>query len=100
MYTIIGESIYLGPTPDSAKPILCAYRAFIPPLSDSAGTNWLIQRHPNCYLAATMAESIAYTKNVGDLPMWEKKYADAIKSVNGPDWFNGSNMRVRSDVRT
>jgi hypothetical protein len=99
MYTIIGEAIYLGPTPDSTTGIACAYRAFLPPLADSAGTNWLIEKYPNCYLAATMIESIAYTKNVGDLPMWEKKYADAIASVNGPDWFNGSNMRVRSDVQ-
>lgn len=99
MYTIIGESIYLGPTPDSTTGISCAYRAFLPPLSDSAGTNWLIEKYPNCYLAATMIESIAYTKNLGDLPVWEKKYADAIASVNGPDWFNGSNMRVRSDVQ-
>lgn len=98
-FTTIGQAIYLGPTPDSDTGVQCTYRAFLPPLSDSAGTNWLIEGYPNCYLAATMIESIAYTKNLGDLPVWEKKYADAIASVNGPDWFNGSNMRVRSDIQ-
>ena len=98
-FTTIGQSIYLGPTPASAIVLDCAYRAFLPPLSDSAGTNWLIEKYPNTYLAATMIESISYTKNVGDLPMWEKKYKDAMDSVNGPDWFNGATMRVRSDVK-
>lgn len=99
-FATIGQAIYLGPTPDADMGISCAYRAFVPPLVDSAGTNWLIERFPNVYLAAAMCEALSYTKNFADMPAWEKKYADAIESVNKPDWVNGSSMRVRVDVQT
>lgn len=99
-YSVIGQAIYLGPTPDAAINIECSYRAFLPPLADSAGTNWLIEKYPNCYLAASMCEALAYTKNLAELPVWEKKYADAIDSVNKPDWVNGSSLQMRSDVRS
>lgn len=97
-YTSIGAAIYLYPTPDADVGLGAAYRAYVPPLADSAGTNWLIEQHASVYLAAAMCEAISYTKNWADLPAWEKKYADAIQSVNRPDWFAGSNMRVRSDA--
>jgi hypothetical protein len=98
-YTVIGPSIYLGPTPDVGYTLTLAYRAFLPPLADSAGTNWLIENFPNAYLAASMIELIGYTKNLAELPMWEQKYAAALDSVNNPDWITASSMRVRSDVR-
>jgi len=98
-FTSIGAAIYLYPTPDADISLGAAYRAYVPPLADSAGSNWLIEQHPNVYLAAAMCEALSYTKNWAELPAWEKKYADAIQSVNRPDWFSGSSMRVRSDVR-
>lgn len=98
-FTLIGQAIYLGPTPEADFSIACAYRAFVPALADSAGTNWLIQRYPNVYLTAAMCEVLSYTKNFAELPVWEKKYADAIDTVNKPDWSNASPMTVRSDAR-
>jgi hypothetical protein len=98
-YTVIGPSIYPGPVPDVGYTLTLAYRAFLPPLADSAGTNWLIENFPNAYLAASMIELIGYTKNLAELPMWEQKYAAALDSVNNPDWTTASSMRVRSDVR-
>ena len=98
-YASIGSAIYLYPTPEADVSLGASYRAYVPPLADSAGSNWLIQQHPNVYLAASMCEALSYTKNWAELPAWEKKYADAINSVNKPDWFSGSTMRVRSDVR-
>lgn len=99
-FAVIGSAIYLGPVPDDEYTLQCAYRAFVPPLSDSAGTNWLIEKYANVYLAACMVEALSYTKNFAELPAWEKKYADGIASVNRPDWFSGSQMRVRSDSQT
>lgn len=99
-FTVIGSLIHLGPTPDAVYALQCAYRAFVPPLSDAAGgINWLIRDYPNVYLAAAMCEAFGYTKKFTELPAWEAKYADAVGSVNKTDWFSGSSMRVRSDVR-
>lgn len=98
-YTVIGSSFYLGPTPDSIYTLSLAFRAYVPALSDSAGTNWLIETFPHLYLAAAMLEVLAYTKNLAELDVWERKYELALDSVNRPDWTTASSMRVRADTR-
>lgn len=96
-FSIIGGSIYLGPSPDAVYALQCIYKASVPALS--LGTNWLITNFPNVYLMATLCEGARFTANDARLPTWETAYAEAIKSVNAQDWYSGSTMRVRSDVR-
>lgn len=96
-FTIIGSSIYFGPTPDAIYSVQCIYKAEVPALS--LGTNWLMTYFPNVYLMATLCESARYTVDDKRLAVWESAYAEAIKSVNAQDWYSGSTMRVRSDVR-
>lgn len=97
-FAIIGGTIYLGPTPDAVYGLQCIYKASVPPLT-TFGTNWLITNFPNVYLMAVLCEATRYTANDARLPTWETAYAEAIKSVNAQDWYSGSTMRVRSDVR-
>jgi hypothetical protein len=96
-YTVVGPSIYLGPVPDGAYTLSLAYRAYVPALADSAGTNWLIENFPNAYLAASMVELCSYTKNREDRAEWEQKYLIALESVNKPDWTTAASMCVRTD---
>jgi hypothetical protein len=96
-YMVVGPSIYLAPVPDGVYTLSLAYRAYIPPLADSAGTNWLIENFANLYLAAAMVELCSYTKNREDRAEWEQKYAIALDSVNKPDWTTAASMVVRSD---
>lgn len=98
-YTVIGADVFVGPVPDADYTLQLAYWQYVPALVDNAGTNWLITQHPEVYLAASMCESIAYTKNMEALPMWEQKYAVALNGVNKQDSFTGGALRVRSDVR-
>lgn len=99
-YTVIGSDAFIGPVPDADYALQLAYSQYVPALADNAGTNWLIVQHPEVYLAASMCESIAYTKNMDALPMWEGKYATALAGVNKQDSFTGGAMRVRSDAKT
>lgn len=96
-FSVIGASLYLGPTPDAVYSLQCIYKASVPALS--AGTNWLMTSYPQVYLAATMCAAALYTKDNELLKTWEVAYAEAIKSVNAIDWYSGSTMRVRTDVR-
>lgn len=96
-FSIIGGALYLGPTPDAVYGLQCIYKASVPALK--LGTNWLITNYPNVYLMAVLCEAARYTANDARLPVWETAYAEAIKSVNAQDWYSGSTMRVRSDVR-
>lgn len=96
-YMVVGPSIYLAPVPDAVYTLNLAYRAYVPPLADSAGTNWLIENFPNVYLAAAMVEVCKYTKNAAEKQQWEADYLVALNSVNKPDWTTAASMVVRSD---
>lgn len=100
-YTIIGTNLYFGPVPDSAYSVQLIYRARVPALGNAVGaqTNWLLTSFPQIYLSAALCEVCVYTQDEEHLPIWEKKYSDAIATVNGNDWFTGSTMRTRTDVR-
>lgn len=97
-FTVIGSSITLGPVPDAVYPIQCIYKASVPVLSMS-GTNWLMTNYPQVYLMATLCQSVMYTRDMASLSAWEQQYKEAIQSVNAVDWYSGSSMRVRQDVR-
>ena len=99
MFTVVGTNIYLGPTPDAVYSLQCMYKTTIPALSVGTPTNWLMTNAPQVYLFATLCASVMYTRDEKSLPGWESRYAEAIKSVNFQDWFAGSTMRVRSDVK-
>lgn len=99
-FTIIGTSIYLGPTPDAVYSLQCVYKAQVPALSDSNTTNWLLTNFPQVYLKASLIEAARYSnKTTAEIAELETQYAEAVKSVNATDWYSGSTMRVRTDVR-
>lgn len=97
-YTVIGSNIYLGPTPDAVYSVLNTYQSSIPALSLS-GTNWLMTNYPHVYLFASLCASVMYTKDTSAIPAWEQAYKEAIESVNANDWYSGSTMMIRTDVR-
>ena len=97
-FTVIGREVFLGPVPDADYTLLLAYRQYVPALADSAGSNWLIEKHPEVYLAACMVETIYYTKNFADLANWAGKYEAAMEALNNSGSFTGS-MRVHSDAK-
>ena len=99
-FTIIGSNIYFGPTPDAVYSVQCIYKARVPSLSAGSPTNWLLTAFPSVYLNAALIEGGKYLKwALPDIADLEKRYAEAVESVNSTDWYSGSTMRVRQDVR-
>jgi hypothetical protein len=98
-YTIVGNSLTLGPVPDGVYSIACTYRAGVPALADNAGTNWLIEQHAEIYLAASMCEALIYIGNLEKLQTWEQKYAAGVAALNSTDWMVAGQMVVRTDSR-
>lgn len=100
-YTVIGDDIYLGPTPDAAYDLKVVLRSTLPTLTDApTGQNWLIAAHPSLYLAATMCEVCMYTKDTAALQVWEQKYQNALSLVNGTDSNVASSLAIRPDTTT
>lgn len=97
-FTVIGGSIYLGPIPDAVYPVQMTYRAQLPSLATN-GTNYLMTQYPAVYLNATMVEALDYIRDLEKHALWKTKYLESIATVNSVDWYSGSTMRVRCDVR-
>lgn len=99
VYTIIGRSLKFAPAPDAAYPVALVYTARVPPLSNAAPTNWLLERAPNAYLFGALLMAQPYLVNDVRLPMFQQMYADAVSGINGGDWQSPGALRIRNDGR-
>lgn len=98
VYTVVGDQILLGPTPDAVYPISLTYYQRWAALS-ATPANWLLTNHPNVYLFAALAEASGYLFNDERIPMWEAKYQADVRSLQQADdaaLRSGSAMRVRT----
>jgi hypothetical protein len=97
VYCVVGNTMELGPTPDSAYSISIDYYAKIPALS-TAATNWLMTGHPGVYLSAAMAELCLYLQDDQRITLWDQKYRSEVAALQESDdqaIRSGSSMRVR-----
>lgn len=99
VYTVIGGNIHLAPIPDGVYTMPITYKAKVPPLSTFNTSNWLLRTYPNVYLYAVLLECAPYIKDDARLQTWKAAYDLAIESVNHQDWYSGSTMTIRTDIR-
>jgi hypothetical protein len=81
-YAISGSSLLLGPSPDGAYTIQLVYKQAIPALSEASPTNWLLLKHPDLYVAASLAMAEFRGWNDARLPMLKAWYDELIQEVN------------------
>lgn len=97
-YTVIGNNLYLQPTPDQAYTLNAIYEAKLTNLSISATTNWLLTAYPSIYLYASLAQAAIYMEDADMEAKWVEMYQKTIVGVNNNDWANASNLQVKTDV--
>jgi hypothetical protein len=95
-FTVIGPNIELSPAPDQAYPLELVYQQRIPPLSNSNTSNWVLAQNPSIYLFGALLASIVYTQDESKEALYERKYKEAVETINGIDWYSGSTMRVKA----
>jgi hypothetical protein len=101
-YAITGVTILLGPTPTATVNLTLAYKAPIPTLSDANPTNWLLTKHPDLYLAASLAMAEFRGWNDSRLPMLKGWYDELLGEANEEGKrarFGNGPIRARSSVR-
>lgn len=98
-YTIIGDQIYFGPTPDAVYSITAMYRFDMPPLTDTAQLNGLLAKWPNIYLFGALVEAADFSRNIPLRDSFDARFADAINGANILEFNKTGPMRVRIDGR-
>lgn len=99
-YTLIGDRVYFGPTPDRVYSVSCVFQAAVPSLSDAAPTNSLLTRWPNVYLWAAMVEASKFAKDQAAQASYNADFMEAMSNVNIIEWHRGGPLTQRSDVRS
>ena len=96
-YTILGDNILFGPTPDSAYDYSMTYYKSFTALSDSATTNWIILNAPDLYLYGTLLQAEPFLMNDNRVALWERAVRQIIADLqeqDNKDRHSGSEMRV------
>lgn len=81
-YSIFGNELELGPTPNEAYTLEMIYRANIAPLSDSNTSNWLLVKAPDLYLYGALMESAPYMKEDSRISTWGAGFSVALDDLN------------------
>jgi len=96
-YTIIGNNIRLGPTPDVVYTTSMLYYKTFDPLSGSAPTNWVITNAPDVYLYGTLLEAEPFLMNDARVQLWATALTESINTLqeqDNKDRHSGSVLRV------
>ncbi len=97
VYSVEGDTILFGPTPDTAYDVPVIYYKRFDALSTTP-TNWLLTNHPSIYLMASLCESAPYIMDDARVALWEQKYAADVarlQQVDDQGQASGSVLRVR-----
>ena len=96
-YTIVGDNILFGPTPDGAYDYSMTYYKAFDALADNAPTNWLVLNAPDLYLYGTLLQAEPFLMNDERVPLWERGVRQVINDLqqqDDKDRHSGSEMRV------
>ena len=97
VYALLGDTIRLGPTPDSVYTVSVDYYKRWDALAVT-DTNWLLTNYPMVYLAGAMTEASLYLQDTDKVALWDARFrAESITLQDTDDAAlrSGSVMRVR-----
>ena len=77
------DYLIVAPTPDAALTIEMNYRKRFDAISGSSTTSWLTAHAYDALLYGSLIEAAIYDKNPQMMQMYEKRYREALQSING-----------------
>lgn len=79
-YVIEDNSINFAPS-DATATIRLVYRRTIPPLTEVAPTNWLLERAPDLYLYGALMQAEAFLAEDDRVSGWKASFDEAIAEL-------------------
>ncbi len=101
-FTIEGENIVFGPSPDTTYTGKLLYYQRFTALSDDADTNWLLTNARGVMLFGALLEAAPYLEDDQRSLLWSARYddlVDKVKEANKRDRYTGAPLVARSDVQ-
>ena len=98
-YTIVGDNILFGPTPDGAYTYDMTYYKSFDALTDVATTNWVILNAPDLYLYGTLLQAEPFLMNDQRIALWERGMRQVINDLqeqDDKDRHSGSALTVQN----
>jgi hypothetical protein len=102
VYTLLGDEIRLGPTPDAVYTMEMLYYKKFTALSDSNTTTELLTDCPDIYLYASLLELSAYTEHNEGVMKWTQLFDETISAIemeDSKDRYSGSALRTVPDFK-
>lgn len=84
-FSVRGDVVLLGPTPDADYTLPASWYERIPSLSADNPTTWLLADHPGIYLWGSLAEAGAFLPADKRVQMWEAKYSAEVAQIVAAD---------------
>lgn len=97
-YTIT-DRIVLDPAPDATYEARIRYRKRIPALSTTRRCNWLLEHHPDAYLAGAVMNGFLYLEDDARASTWAGKFGAAIQAINDDDKRQAFPAKVNAQGR-
>jgi len=100
-FTLEGDNIVVGPTPDATYTGKLTYWKKFDALSASTTTNWLLTNYPSIYLYGTLLEAAIYIQDAEKAQQYGSLFIAAINGLcyaNETDRFGGAPLQVRTDI--
>lgn len=97
---LLGFTIELAPTPDTAHPYELYYKTGLPALTKAEPTNLLLTQHPNTLLYGAIVEAKLYLEDVEGANTWSIPYERALQASKRQIWrlrTGGGPLRIRPD---
>jgi hypothetical protein len=98
-FAISGTSMILGPSPDSAYSLQLTYRRAIPTLGAAVPNNWLLLKHADVYLSASLVEAYLALKDESRAQLWDARTVAKVSEINRAGirkQYGAAPFRIRS----
>lgn len=99
LFSVIGESFEVFPTPDTSYECEIAYYEKIPDMTADSDTNWLLTKSPELFVYGSLVHSAPYLKDEDKIVIWQTLYRDVFNSLTLEDEksrFGGTTPRMRT----
>ena len=102
IYTIEGDNLVVGPTPDVSQTFKMLYLKTFTALSADGDTNWVLTNARGLYLFGALLEASMFLEDEVGAIKWSIRWDNLLEKVhtaNASDRFPLGSLQMRSDVR-